>query len=68
MPIHCGLCNRGIDDWEKHIKSEEHIANLHNKEALSKAFEDSQGDLLKELHGEGVQGLAPPLVKKKVKK
>jgi len=57
--MYCGLCKKQVNDWPSHVLSEEHIKNTHDKNKLSEAFDESQKDLLKEIHGGEIVGIAP---------
>ncbi len=51
MSVRCGLCNKEVDNWAEHEKSEEHQRNLKDKDKLRNAFVDSQEKLVKRFGG-----------------
>ena len=36
--IRCGICDKEVDDWDKHAKSKEHLENINNFEHMDEVF------------------------------
>ena len=55
MTLHCGLCKKEVENWEEHVKNEEHKRNLANPANILEAVAESQAmtfKLFKEIEEE----------------